>query len=181
MEFNIRVTDIPVTGQDFFCELSPRETEARLNSIPGDHLCFSAPMKAKLKLERTGKRVLVKGSVSAALHLVCSLCLEEMDVSISEDIFSAFSPIADTRYEGRVSDQDLVEEYYEEEEINLWPLIQEHLFLGIPVKPICRADCKGLCPVCGQNLNIKPCGCSLSAGHPGFIKLKQLRDSLPRK
>ncbi|MBW2091057.1 MAG: DUF177 domain-containing protein [Deltaproteobacteria bacterium] len=181
MDTKIKVADIPDTGWEFFYSLTPAEAVVRLGDVQGNRLRFATPLRAKFKLERTGNRVLVRGLVTTTLYLACSLCLEEFDAQLSEEVFSAFTASPEEYRDGEVAAEDLIEEYYEGEELDLWPLIQEHLFLGMPIKPLCHEDCQGLCPVCGQNLNKTPCECSSSVGHPGFVKLKQLRNSLPKK
>jgi len=181
VDLKVRVTDIPVTGWDLSYDLTPEETEARLVNIEKDLIRFFTPVQVRLKLERTGNRILVRGSISTGYLLTCSLCLEEFNIRMSEEVFSVFTPFPEEYIDGEIAAEDLNEEYYEGEEIDLWPLIREYLFLGMPIKPACRDNCKGLCPICGQNLNKKRCDCSSQVGHPGFSKLKQLRDSLPKK
>jgi uncharacterized protein len=59
--------------------------------------------------------------------------------------------------------------------LNLAALLWEEFSLALPVKPLCRPDCKGLCPECGKNLNEGACGCSPDTGDPRLAALRQLK------
>ncbi|MBW2085304.1 MAG: DUF177 domain-containing protein [Deltaproteobacteria bacterium] len=181
MNLKIRVTDIPVTGMELFYNLTVREVEVRLTALGGERVRLAAPVMTRFKLERTGDRVLIQAKVSTVLRLVCSLCLDEFDMPMSEDVFLALTPFSNEQAEKEVTAGELNEEYYDGEEVDLWPMIQGQLFLALPIRPVCREGCQGLCLICGQNLNVKSCGCSSPAGHPGFMKLAQLKENLSKK
>ena len=62
------------------------------------------------------------------------------------------------------------------EEVDLDEIIQEQVYLSLPIiRILCKENCQGLCPVCGNNLNKENCQCNREHGHPGFLKLKNLR------
>ena len=56
--------------------------------------------------------------------------------------------------------------FYENDEIDLGQLMQEQFYLALPMKPLCKDDCKGLCPNCGTNLNKATCDCNTHVGRP---------------
>ena len=60
--------------------------------------------------------------------------------------------------------------------IDLLPLIREYLYLDIPISPVCKPDCKGLCPICGSDLNLSNCNHDEEDGDPRFSVLKALLD-----
>src|SRR4029077_14778902 len=62
-------------------------------------------------------------------------------------------------HDGDLRAEDLEFSLYEGEEVNLTPLIREQMLLALPTRPMCREDCRGLCPQCGANLNERDCGC----------------------
>ena len=68
-------------------------------------------------------------------------------------------PPAESQEELELSADDLDFAYYEEDTIDLDVLVFEQVLLQIPIKPLCKDDCKGLCPHCGINLNVASCGC----------------------
>ena len=59
------------------------------------------------------------------------------------------------------------------------PLVAEQVQLNLPTHPLCREDCRGLCPRCGANLNDGPCGCAEPPGDPRWAALAGLRDKMP--
>ena len=71
-----------------------------------------------------------------------------------------------------VSDSGLI--VPENAQIDLQPLIRDYALLEIPISPTCKPDCKGLCPVCGQDLNMRDCGHRSDAGTSSFASLKDL-------
>jgi len=70
---------------------------------------------------------------------------------------------------------DLETEFYEGEEIDLTPLIQDQILLALPPKAVCREDCRGLCQRCGQNLNRGTCQCADQKMDPRLEPLKNFR------
>ena len=95
--------------------------------------------------------VRLEGTVRAVAHTRCSDCLEPAQVALEGDFDVTFARNPDPE------DPDLypIEGY----RIDIAPMAQEALLLEMPMRVLCREDCKGLCPICGQNRNIAPCTC----------------------
>ena len=98
--------------------------------------------------------ILLTGEISGTIVFECSLCLEESVLPIDIKICESF-PSTD-------------------EFINVDEEIKQQLILGLPEKPLCRPDCKGLCCVCGSNKNIKECNCTTETIDPRWDKLKNI-------
>jgi uncharacterized protein len=79
------------------------------------------------------------------------------------------------RDETELKKEDLAVGFIEAEKIDLDDIIREQIYLSLPIKLLCESACAGLCRVCGVNLNKETCKCSKNAGHPGFLKLKELK------
>ena len=117
------------------------------------------------------------GRVKTRLELPCSRCLEPFTTPVE----AAF----DLRYvpqslnagldEREIEEDDLSTAYYENDEIDLGQLMREQFFLALPMKPLCRDDCLGLCPVCGTNLNRGTCQCKRTWDDPRLAALKSLK------
>jgi uncharacterized protein len=75
-----------------------------------------------------------------------------------------------------IAGEDLGVSYYEEDVINLAELVREQCYLALPMKPLCREDCRGLCPVCGVNRNRETCACVTNWVDPRFDALRRLKD-----
>ena len=67
------------------------------------------------------------------------------------------------------------EDVYSGKEIDLDPILREQLLLALPGYPVCKDDCKGLCPVCGANLNDRECGCDRHVPDPRWAGLKNVK------
>ena len=76
-----------------------------------------------------------------------------------------------------VEEDDLSTSFYEDETIDLGQLIREQFYLSLPMKPLCRPDCRGLCPDCGTDLNAGACGCVERTVDPRWAALAALKDS----
>ncbi len=119
--------------------------------------------------------LLVQGTVESQLGLECVLCLEPFVLPVTLELEETFGlPGATSRRDGSyvVSDAGL---------LDLAPLLREQAWVTIPMKPLCRPDCKGLCPQCGANLNFESCACDRTRADPRLALLKDLvvTDALP--
>ena len=103
--------------------------------------------------------------LDTAVNVDCSRCLEPFTVPIARDFFLIL--VAER------SDAEAATEYDEDEEASLFScpdgradlvqMVSEQIYLDLPLKPICREGCKGLCPACGANRNVADCGCPSEA------------------
>jgi len=109
-----------------------------------------------VNIGRTPQGLLVTGKLEAGTTLDCVRCLKSFSHSMDWEMTEMYA-----FNEKSVSDSGLI--VPEDAQIDLEPLIREYALLEIPINPICKPDCKGLCPECGQDLNMKDCG-----HHPGM-------------
>jgi uncharacterized protein len=100
---------------------------------------------------RTPQGLLVTGKYKGETTLDCVRCLRSFNHYIDWEMTELYA-----FNEKSISDSGLV--VPEDAQIDLEPLIREYALLEIPINPICKPDCKGLCPVCGQDLNARDCG-----------------------
>ena len=141
---------------------------------------ISRPLAAKLELLPQEDGLLVRGRISGAVLLPCNLCTEDAEVELDHK-FDSFEPFPTDLAEGEEPDPD-VDEYFMRlapqgtgVEINLAALAWEEFIEALPQYPLCREDCAGLCPECGQNLNQGKCGCSHENYDPRMEKLRGLK------
>ncbi len=126
---------------------------------------LSSPISVKFKLffNRKTYDVTVVGKVNYTLILTCSRCLTEFEKNFSiwvRGIFK-FKREKVTEKEKELTKKDLDTFYYESGKIDLDRFVIESIIVNVPMKPLCKEDCKGLCPVCGANLNIESCNCKI--------------------
>jgi len=157
----INVSRIPPEGLEIHESLEPGkvhlEGEDSFDLAPGGRL--------DVRLERgEDDSVHVRGRLSARLALDCGRCLEPFVLPVEQDLdFFCLRRQADEEGEEEdeveLADRDMVIAYYDGDELDLGEMVREQLFLAVPLKRLCREECRGLCPTCGSNRNTAPCAC----------------------
>ena len=122
------------------------------------------------RVTRTPQGLLIQIKMSARVQAECVRCLTEFDQFLTIDFSDLYAfNVRSATESGLILPED--------GKINLAPLIREYMLLDIPINPICRPDCKGLCPVCGENLNEVDCGHHPQDTDPRLDVLKSFFDS----
>lgn len=124
----------------------------------GDDLSLARPADARFRLTRTNRGLLVDGDVRATLAETCSRCLEPIEVEVHEDIDEEALPSVDLATGAPLdhADEPEVARLTRHHEIELEPFVREAILLAEPIAPLCRPDCPGLCPDCGEELSSGP-------------------------
>ncbi len=146
-------------SRDFFFEL------------PGIYLPPDLDLRSlagSARVTRTPQGLPVQVKMHAELQSECVRCLKPFYQPLEIDFTEmyAFTPRS-------VTDSNLI--LPEDGHIDLEPLVREYMLLEIPISPLCSPDCKGLCPVCGENLNEQACDHSDSEVDPRLAVLKSLQ------
>ena len=100
--------------------------------------------------------------------------MPQAPVSELDLLFLPVSEQAETQ-DVEVEDADIGVSYYKDDQIDLGEMMREQFYLALPMKPLCNDDCKGLCPICGTNLNRGTCDCNRQWEDPRLAALKTLR------
>ncbi|MDD5530115.1 MAG: DUF177 domain-containing protein [bacterium] len=116
-------------------------------------------IEIQLKVTKIVKRLIVKGKIIFSLELECARCLEKYIIKFTEGISSVFLPNNPSGIKSEEETEDPDVNFYTGKTISLVQLIRDIILLAIPIKPLCSVSCKGICPVCGKNLNEADCGC----------------------
>ncbi len=144
----------------------------------GDIFRVVSPVSLSFDIDgqETG-RYRVAGQLTSELELTCSRCLEPFTLPVKTDFDLRYVPRTENVGEGEreVEEDDLATAFYSDDQIDLGHLIVEQLQLAVPMKPLCDAACKGLCPQCGTNLNSSTCDCSPIWEDPRLAVLKNLK------
>jgi uncharacterized protein len=134
-----------------------------------------APVDLQLKIYKDHARFRLVGTVATVLELTCSRCLEPFTVPVNASFDLRYLPQSENvGGEREVKGDDFSESYYQDDVIDLGQLIEEQFYLALPMKPLCRPDCKGLCSNCGTNLNVAACDCQVRWEDPRLAGLKAL-------
>jgi len=162
----IEVFDIPEEGLDIELEETPE--------IEG--IKITQPFKAILRVEKKGVEVLIKGIVTGEVELQCSRCLKEYKLPIKTLLEVSYHPVEELNKEELVElkRDEMDVDFYREGIIDTEDIIRDQILLNIPMKPLCSENCKGLCPVCGTDLNEFDCGCIVKEIDPRMAVLQSL-------
>ncbi len=122
---------------------------------------LESPLSAWMKIYPAGKKIVLEGFLSARLLLTCDRCLEPYTWDLSTD-FRIYLSMFQFKEELDVelSEDDLNFDFIDGKFLDSDQIIKEQLILNLPMKILCTKDCKGLCPICGCNLNMTSCSCS---------------------
>ena len=131
-----------------------------------------------LLVEKDGNDVLVRGRMRAWVPQTCGRCLEPFPFDVVARVDTRFCPRPARREEVELTPDDLEADFYADDLLDVNRLLQTETELGLPMKPLCGKDCRGLCPVCGGNRNVTPCTCAARPPDPRLAVLKDLADRL---
>ena len=135
----------------------------------------AAPVALQCTVHKDKDRFRLDGTVQTVLELSCSRCLEPFRLPVESAFDVRYLPQTEnTGAEREIEEDDLSDAFYRDDEIDLGQLMDEQFYLALPMKPLCRADCRGLCPHCGANLNLETCGCQVRWEDPRLAELKAL-------
>lgn len=136
--------------------------------LPKAYLSKANPLiKAQLDISNVNGRYIVKGIVNTVLSLTCDKCLEAFEKNISYDINEVYE-------RNEKTDEEIY--LFEGSKVDLSDMLISNTVLNIPMKAVCKEDCKGLCYKCGQNLNVSECGCDRAYVNPYFEDINILFD-----
>lgn len=128
----------------------------------------------RLHVSRDGDDVVVVGEIGASVPLTCGRCVEEFRVDVRPAVDVRYLPRPALTDDVQLGSDDLDLDFYANDELNLAALIETETTLALPMKPLCRPDCQGLCPVCGGNRNAVQCACPQRPPDPRLAALKDL-------
>jgi uncharacterized protein len=122
----------------------------------------------------------IKGGLSTRLELPCARCLEQVMLDVQRDFELLYRPLGVDagKEELSVTAAEAEVSYYEGEGVLLEDVLREQVLLEVPLKAICKEDCKGLCAHCGKNLNNGQCSCEDPVEDPRWNALKEIRGKL---
>ena len=138
-----------------------------------------APVTLAFTVHKDQDRFRLVGTLATTLELRCSRCLEPFSLPLHAGFDLRYLPEESAAPDAETGDGELGEDdtsaaFYRDDEIDLGDLLREQFYLALPMKPLCRPDCQGLCPLCGTNLNTDTCQCEARWDDPRLAGLKAL-------
>lgn len=175
----LKVLDIPEEGLDF--DFTAQETpwlQTLIQNIFPKEYKKGQKAEIVLNILKTCNNVSLVGDATIGLKPTCDRCLEPFEKKMHVPLQMNLVPYKGMNFENS-QDKTTVDEdenfsFYKGEEVNLSEIIREMLLLEIPIRTLCKENCKGLCPQCGQNLNLKKCSCNPQQSPSQFEVLKKL-------
>jgi uncharacterized protein len=136
-----------------------------------------APVQVDLEIHKDKDRFRLVGTAKTELELTCSRCLEPFRMPFDGELDVRYLPASELSAddEREVAEADLDTSYYRDDQIDLNEVLREQFYLALPMKPLCREQCAGLCSQCGVNLNIATCQCRPEWEDPRLAPLKGLK------
>ena len=133
-------------------------------------------VQGELRLMRTDRGILAKGTLYTEVEVTCSRCLSLFSCPLALNIEEEYSPTVDVVSGAYLPlpDEPGCFTIDKNHTLDLTEAICQYAMLAIPMKPLCGEDCAGLCPTCGQNLNHGPCGCLPQGMDPRWSELSKL-------
>ena len=119
-------------------------------------------LKLDAVAELVGAEIRVRGHLGTVIECSCDRCLGAVQIPVERDLDLSYRPMTEIAREEEIeiSDDESDVAFYREQGIELADVVSEQVILSIPMKVVCRVDCKGLCPACGANRNLEACNCS---------------------
>ena len=175
--YTLKVDDILDEGLDLKWEESRDSIMAYVGHLSRIDFEFESRLRGEARAWKTGQSVVIQGSIQTVLRLQCVRCLKEFSSPISSAFDLTLLPTKEDSSEEEIElkEDDMESSFFEGGEIRLSELACEQVFLDMPTQPLCQEGCKGLCPVCGKDLNLDPCACQRDERESGFAALKKLK------
>jgi len=171
----ISLARLPATGLRFEHQYAAGELDVSKHEFE-----LSEPPYITGHIKQSGMDVHVTGELRAALIVPCDRCLQAVPFAVAESFNLVYIPVeAERAHKGEIElhGKDLEFSYYENEELDVDQLIRDQLELALPVRVLCQADCRGLCPQCGADLNVETCQCPPPVD-PRWQALAELKNKL---
>ena len=184
MEF--KVAELEREPIEFDLELAPGAVD--LGGEAEQKGLLSSSGRAEVIHEHRGPKDIVadirlRGRFKGEFEVPCARCVEPVEVPLEGDFDLIFRPVgADAGpAERSITAPETEIGYYQKDSLLLEDVLREQVLLSLPVRTLCKPDCKGLCPRCGENRNTRVCSCEVGPSDPRWEALAGLRDRIESK
>ena len=182
----LNVDALEEANQPFEADLPREFLDGVLRADPPTEFHAAGAAHLAGRATKMGRKVLLQAKATVPLRGQCKRCLKPVALDEQLDLTRAWTPRDQIRkeehapkrgeeMEASFDPRTADEEVYEGKEIDLSPAIREQILLSAPASPVCREDCKGLCPECGKDLNEGECGCDRAVVDPRWAALKGIQ------
>lgn len=170
----IEVENLTAAAQPFAHTYAPEDFELE---DEGARLTEDATVEGSAS--RKGVEVRLRGRITTEVELLCDRCLVPARTPLAVEFDASFIPreveaVKEENVELLVEDLGLAA--YEGDAVDLDELVREQILLALPLRRLCREECKGLCPECGKDLNAGQCSCEQGEVDPRWAALAGLKN-----
>ena len=150
-------------------------SSAFATEVEADYI-VAREVRLTLRVRKDYDKYQLVGKLRTTLRQTCCRCLDGFDESVDLAIDLLYLPRSANQgeAESEIVDEDLTTAFYADDEIDLGGLVREQLQLTLLMKPLCSEECRGLCPMCGINLNNEWCECTAEWRDPRLAALRTL-------
>lgn len=174
-----RVQDLEIRPATFDVELAPEDL-----AFDDPKLKLAGPLKASGKVELVAAsigEIRASGKLAGSVIAECDRCLDEAAYPVASEFQLDYRP-APAGEEGPrggvehvIDAEDANLGFYEGDGVELNDILREQIYLELPMQRLCSEQCKGICPVCGQNRNKQDCQCDTSMVDDRWSALRQIQ------
>jgi uncharacterized protein len=178
----IALDSIPQTGMEIVLSgQEPILADPLARMTPLTDVEIAPTLMGRLALTLSDEDVFVSGRVEGSLSLKCSRCLAEFRLNVGVELNLALRRSGEDAGISREREEDEDAIFIDQDAINIGEIILQELLTEIPIKPLCRDGCPGLCPRCGALKGSDECKCpAQEAIDPRWAALAKLKDKIPR-
>jgi uncharacterized protein len=147
----------------------------------GPDVELAGPVDGRIRLQRTNRGILLRGSLGAPLRRTCARCLEPYVETVQLKLVEEFLPSVDPLRGHPLpppADDEAALAIDAQHQIDLTSVLHDEMALTEPMHPLCRPDCPGLCPGCGRRLDVGSCSCVTDEPDPRLAALGELLDAV---
>jgi uncharacterized protein len=135
-----------------------------------EYIKITNPVKFKGILDSIGELLELKGQITGTIELTCSRCLAKFPQELAIEVYEKLSNDTET------VDKDEEVVFIDSDTLDITEIVLNNIILSLPIKRLCKENCKGLCQQCGTDLNSSSCNCEKSDIDPRLAKLKGFFD-----
>jgi len=173
VDFIVLLNKIPPEGLEISYEIDNPAAAGIDLAVP-----LEGPIRADFEIERLVNEIQVTGTVQATARLQCSRCLAPFSLAVAGNVEATFAPpakLVEGDHQHELAQDELEVEPLVQGGADLRGVIAEQIHLSLPLKPLCREDCPGICPHCGRPGFDVECGCAPAVGDSRWEALRKLK------
>jgi uncharacterized protein len=149
--------------------------------LASDTCIFPNPVTVSVTVQKAEEQVVASGDAKTVVSATCVRCLEEFPISVDE----AFRAIVRVAPPKEVTPDTGDDEFFlvpaSDPVWDMTDVVRQMILLAVPDNPLCKDDCKGLCPGCGSNLNVEACMCAGKKPQGALARLGDLIEESKRR